>query len=186
MDPSTESLLDRLRKEGSRADWDRFVSLYTPLLEHWAQRLAPRDGVDDLVQDVLLRVMQKLQTFAGEGDRSFLAWLRTIMLNRWRDLCRRKAKQPLTNTEVETQGMGEGDFSHVTAADDRMLLVRRALQIMQADFETSTWQACWENVAVGRPAGEVAANLGVSVDVVYAASYRVIRRLRNELVGAWD
>ena len=67
-----------------------------------------------------------------------------------------------------------------------MLLVRRALQIMQADFETSTWQACWENVAVGRPAGEVAANLGVSVDVVYAASYRVIRRLRNELVGAWD
>ena len=81
MDPSTESLLDRLRKEGSRADWERFVSLYTPLLEHWAQRLAPRDGVDDLVQDVLLKVMQKLQSFAGEGDRSFLAWLRTIMMN---------------------------------------------------------------------------------------------------------
>jgi RNA polymerase sigma-70 factor (ECF subfamily) len=56
---------------------------------------------------------------------------------------------------------------------------------MRTDFEPATWRACWERVAAGRPAAEVAAELGVSVEVVYAATYRVIRRLRSELAGAW-
>jgi hypothetical protein len=43
-----------------------------------------------------------------------------------------------------------------------------------------------ESVAADRPAAEVAAELGVRVEVVYSATYRVIRRLRRELAGAWD
>ena len=68
----------------------------------------------------------------------------------------------------------------------RQQLVRRALQIMQAEFETTTWKACWEFVVSGRPAAEVAAELGVSVDVVYGAKSRVLRRLRQELDGLLD
>jgi DNA-directed RNA polymerase specialized sigma24 family protein len=41
-------------------------------------------------------------------------------------------------------------------------------------------------VAESRHAADVAAELGVSVDVVYWASYRVIHRLQRELAGAWD
>jgi DNA-directed RNA polymerase specialized sigma24 family protein len=40
-------------------------------------------------------------------------------------------------------------------------------------------------VVAGRPAAEVAAELGVSVADVYSATYRLIRRLRSELAGAW-
>src|SRR5262249_55998901 len=96
MDQPPDSLLDRLRRDGSRQDWERFVGLYGPLLEFWARRLLPTDGAADLIQDVLLRVMQRLRSFTGEGDCSFLAWLRAVMLNRWRDLRRRAAVQPRT------------------------------------------------------------------------------------------
>ena len=68
----------------------------------------------------------------------------------------------------------------------RQQLVRRALQIMQAEFEPTTWKACWESVVSGRAATEVAAELGVSVDVVYGAKSRVLRRLRQELAGLLD
>jgi RNA polymerase sigma-70 factor (ECF subfamily) len=38
-------------------------------------------------------------------------------------------------------------------------------------------------VVAGRPAADVAAELGLSVDAVYAAKARVLRRLRQELSG---
>ena len=55
--------------------------------------------------------------------------------------------------------------------------------MMRADFQPATWQACWENVVAGRPAADVARELGITADAVYAATYRVLRRLRQELHG---
>jgi RNA polymerase sigma-70 factor (ECF subfamily) len=185
MDQPTDTLLDRLRRDGTPRDWELFFNLYGPLLAHWAQRLSPPDGVADLVQDVLVQVMQKLPSFAGEGDRSFLGWLRVVLLNRWRDLCRRAAARPAIDNRATLEAVAANQLDDVVAAEDRMFLIRRAMQIMQSDFESTTWRACWEHVAVDRPAADVAAELGVSVDVVYAASYRVIKRLRAELAGGW-
>jgi RNA polymerase sigma-70 factor (ECF subfamily) len=108
------------------------------------------------------------------------------MLNGWRDLCRRAAVRPSINDPAELDGVAPGNaLDEWMEADDRKFVVRRALQVMQSDFEPTTWRACWEHVAVYRKAAEVAAELGVSEDVVYSASYRVIRRLRNELAGLW-
>jgi RNA polymerase sigma-70 factor (ECF subfamily) len=184
---SPDSLLNRLRGEGTASDWERFVDLYKPLLEHWARRLSPPNEAADLVEDVLLLVMQRIPSFAGEGDRSFLGWLRAVMLNRWRDLGRRAVTRPSACDPAGLEAVAaHNEFDELVEAEDRNFLIRRALQIMQTDFEPSTWRACWEFVAADRPAAEVAAELGVSEDVVYAAAYRVIRRLRSELAGIRD
>jgi DNA-directed RNA polymerase specialized sigma24 family protein len=45
---------------------------------------------------------------------------------------------------------------------------------------------CWQTKALGRPAAEVAAELGISASAVYAATHRVLRRLRAELQGFLD
>jgi RNA polymerase sigma-70 factor (ECF subfamily) len=65
----------------------------------------------------------------------------------------------------------------------RRELTARALQLMQADFAPTTWKACWEFVAQGRSAAEVARELGISENAVYLAKCRVLRRLRQELAG---
>ena len=70
--------------------------------------------------------------------------------------------------------------------DYRRQLVARALQLMQADFQPATWRACWELVVHGRPAREVAAELGLTPNAVYLAKARVLARLRQELAGLWD
>ncbi len=77
----------------------------------------------------------------------------------------------------------EGAFGEV---EYRRHLVSRALQLMQAEFAPRTWKACWEHVAAGRPAAEVAAELGISVGSVYVAKSRVMARLRQELAGLLD
>jgi hypothetical protein len=53
-------------------------------------------------------------------------------------------------------------------------------------FQPATWKACWEFVVAGKPAAEVAAQLGISIDSVYATKSRVLRRLRQELHGLLD
>jgi RNA polymerase sigma-70 factor (ECF subfamily) len=168
-------------------DWERFHDLYSPLLYFWARRLVPPDEANDLVQDVELLVMQKLPSLVGTEERSFLAWLRAVMVNRWRDLGRRESvRQCVGDAAALEKIAGNDELGEVVAAEERNILIRRALQIMHSDFEPTTWRACWEAVACDRPAAEVADELGVSVDVVYSASYRVIRRLRKELADAWQ
>jgi RNA polymerase sigma-70 factor (ECF subfamily) len=57
---------------------------------------------------------------------------------------------------------------------------------MKADFQPTTWKACWEYVVADRPPAEVAAELGISVGAVYVAKSRVLNRLRQELQGLLD
>jgi RNA polymerase sigma-70 factor (ECF subfamily) len=187
MDQPLDSLLDRLRRGGSGQDWERFVDLYGPLLKFWARRLVRADDVADLIQDLLLRVMQKLPSFRRVGNRTFLAWLRAVLRNRCRDLGRQAATRPCTRASTALDAaIGDDGRAEAALTDERNRLIRRALQIMRTDFQPTTWRACWERVAADRPAAEVAAELGVSVAVVYSATSRVLRHLRRELAGACD
>lgn len=188
MHTTSVSLLERLRRTEDTAAWPRFVRLYTPLLFHWARRAGlPQEDAADLVQEVLLLLVRKLPTFTYEPGKSFRGWLRAITLNKWRERGRRKA--------LAEPGPDDPGLSAVAAPPEadpfeeveyRQRLVQRALQIMQAEFEPTTWKACWESVVSGRPAAEVAAELGVRVEVVYGAKSRVLRRLREELGGLLD
>jgi RNA polymerase sigma-70 factor (ECF subfamily) len=187
--PTTgDSLLQRLRQSGgavsSTGDWDRFVELYTPLLYHWAGRLdLPSAEAADLVQDVFLRLVRKLPEFKADGHRSFRGWLHAVLVNCWRDQ-RRRVAPPVT---VPPDALAEVEAPNLLAdleADDyRHYVLRHALRIMRRDFQPNTWQACWATAAEGRPAAEVAAELNMTPAAVYAATARVLRRLRAELAG---
>jgi len=187
MNTTSISLLRRLRQPGDAQAWRRFVHLYSPLLYYWARGVKlPAADAADLVQEVLLVVVEKMPEFAYDPGRSFRGWLRTVTLNKWRERCRRYAVAPPAN-DAALADLTDGSGTDVFAETEyRQWLVRQALEIMQAEFEPTTWKACWESVVSGRSAGDVAAELKVSVDVVYGAKSRVLRRLREELEGLWD
>ena len=180
------SLLKRLHglpQTEATAAWSEFLELYTPILFRWARGLGlQQSDAADLVQDVFVVLVRRLPEFEHDPRKSFRAWLRTILANRWRDLRRRSA------TLTEHLGhpiLDELDDPHATSdlaeAEYRAMLVRRALELMQREFKTSTWQACWQQLVEGRSAAEVARNLGLSINAVYVARSRVLRRLREYL-----
>jgi RNA polymerase sigma-70 factor (ECF subfamily) len=180
------SLLKRLRQPGQAAAWAEFVELYTPVLFAWARRLGMRaEDAADLVQEVFTALVRRLPEFEYDRDKSFRKWLHTVMLNKWRDLGRRRSL-PAGNQAALDELPGAASPHALEEAEYRQLLVTRALEIMRADFEPATWQACWELVAEGRPAADVARELGLSANVVYLAKGRVLRRLRAELDGLLD
>jgi RNA polymerase sigma-70 factor (ECF subfamily) len=186
MHTTPASLLDQLRQPAAAAAaWERLVRLYTPLLYYWVRRAgASSESAGDVVQDVLTVLVQKLPQFAYDPRRSFRNWLRTITLNKWREQVRRRQPAGLRPQDLDDASLAVPDGALTFAGDEyRRYVVRRALQLMQSEFQPSTWKACWELVVSGRPAAAVAAELGLSEGAVYVAKCRVLRRLRQELAG---
>ncbi len=183
MNTTSLSLLERLRQPSNDAEWGRFVDLYTPLLYHWARNTGMREpDAADLIQDVFQILVRKIPDFVYDRRRSFRGWLRTILLNQWRTGLRRRTAQTLDDDSLVAPDDGES----LMEQEYRDYLIGRAMQVMKTDFQPATWEACWEHVAEGRPAAEVAAQLGLTVKAVYLAKARVLRRLREELDGLWD
>ncbi len=185
MNTTPVSLLQRLRQPGEQQAWQRFTELYTPLLYYWTRRLGlqPQDAAD-LVQEVFILLLRKLPEFSYDRQKSFRSWLRTVTLNKWRDICRRRTETPLADDDSAFAGLVNSDNGNLLEeAEYQQFLIKRALEIMQTEFEPTTWKACWEYVVADRPAMEVAAELHISVGAIYVAKSRVLSRLRQELEG---
>jgi len=187
MHTTSVSLLMRLKQPGAGDDWKRFVDLYTPLLFYWARRAGLQSPDDaDLVQDVFALLVEKLPLFDYDSQKSFRGWMRTIVLNKWRDQRRKMAargEHVQQDLALLADPAAEEEFWE---QEHRSQLAARALELMKADFEDTTWKACWECVAVGRPVAEVAAELSISRNAVSVAKCRVLRHLRRELRGLTD
>lgn len=182
MSATPATLLERLRHGSDPVAWSRFVELYTPLLYTWARRAGlTDDDAADLVQDVFTQLLVKLPIFVYDPQRSFRAWLKTVLLNHWRTL--RRKRSVTTDPAADLDGVVAPEAEGFWEAEYRKRLVSRALEVMQSEFQPATWKACWEAVVNGRPTEEVGAELGLSSVAVRIAKFRVLNRLRQELAG---
>jgi len=188
MGTTSTSLLKRLEKLEDKEAWDRFVSLYTPLIYYWARRagLSIHDSAD-LVQDVMAVLVRKLPEFRYDPKKSFRGWLRTVTLNKWREKARRKSLPTVETGQSGLMNLAASDPSEEYWEQEyRQQLVSRAMQLLRSEFQPATWEACWQYLVEGRRAEDVAAEAGISPWTVYSAKSRLLRRLREELDGMLD
>lgn len=178
MTATPQSLLARLQAPSPPpADWERFVRLYAPLLHGWALRAGMQEAdAADLVQEVLVQAMAKLPGYAATG--SFRAWLRTVLMNKYRESLRKKT--PLLATVAEHAAPAEEPFDE---AEHRKYLLGRAMQVMRTDFKENTWRVFWMTTVEAVPVAEAASRLEITTKAAYLARARVLRRLREELAG---
>jgi RNA polymerase sigma factor (sigma-70 family) len=87
VDDDTLSRLAELSQLGDKAAYRQFLDICIAWLRpFFARRIAPCD-VDDLVQDTLIAIHEKLGTY--DANRPFLPWLAAIARYRWVDRLRK-------------------------------------------------------------------------------------------------
>ena len=186
---STSSGLIRKAKQRDPRAWETLVNLYGPLVFYWCRRsgLEPADAAD-VVQEVFAAVCRVLDRFQhGREGGTFRGWLRVIAQNKVRDHYRRQAGEPLaaggTDAGARMAQVPASTPPSADASEQRALsgLCRRALDLIQSEFEERTWQAFWRAVVEGHDTAEIAADLGLSANAVRQYKSRVLRRLREEL-----
>ena len=95
IDPTSATLLDRVGlSPNDEVAWARFVDLYGVRIRGWCRRWGLQEAdSDDVTQNVLLRLAQKLGAFHYDPSRSFRGWLRTVTQNALADFLADRKRQ---------------------------------------------------------------------------------------------
>lgn len=191
---TTLSMLELAQAHDPSA-WQRLVHLYSPLIASWGRRMGlTQEDAADVVQEVWRAVAANLDRFEKTLVKgTFRGWLWAITRNKLHDHFRSRQGRPLaaggTDAHVRLQEVPDEeppDDASATPSDTPAQFLHRALELVRSSFEDRTWQAFWRVTIDGHAATDVAGDLGISVESVYQAKSRVLRRLRAELQGLVD
>jgi RNA polymerase sigma-70 factor (ECF subfamily) len=182
------SLLVRLRDAADNDSWQTFVQTYGPLLYHYARRRGLQDAdAADVAQDAMAEVVRAIRTFEYQPEVGrFRDWLGTLVfrkLARFRE--RQNRREAAAGSDTTTDGLQQAAAPAADAewADEfNAQLLRVALQRVQAHFEPTTWRAFERLWIDNQPAADVAQEVGLTIDNVYRAKWRVLKRLQEEVL----
>ncbi|QOJ18797.1 MAG: sigma-70 family RNA polymerase sigma factor [Phycisphaeraceae bacterium] len=175
------TLLARLADVEDHAAWTEFAARYGDLIRNVAERkgLQPSD-CDDVVQDVLLALTRRMPGFEYDPTRGkFRSYLKTVTLH----AIFRRSRQKAGDVELEGMGSRAEAFGAETPSDEqwdlewRQYHLRLAMRTIEIEFSEQDRQAFSLYAIDGRDARDTADELGLSVDQVYQAKSRILRRL---------
>ncbi|MBL8821952.1 MAG: sigma-70 family RNA polymerase sigma factor [Planctomycetia bacterium] len=187
------SLLERLCQSPDDQAWNRFAAIYQPLIRKWLKTHSRSESdMDDIVQDVLLTVFNKLNQFEhSQRTGAFRAWLRTTTVNRLRLMWRQK--RPVSETDegaflgaLEQLADSQSPLSLQWDREHDAHVAEQLLIQMETEFSPATWQAFRRQVVEGVSARETAQAMELSVNAVLIAKSRVLKRLRELSQGLLD
>lgn len=104
---SEEVLLVKAVRHGEQEAFAKLYCLYASMVHGILLARVPWGEVDDLVQDVFLAALKKLNTL--RDDAAFGAWLAMIARNRAMDFHRRKRDTEELSDDLASQGSSEAD-----------------------------------------------------------------------------
>jgi RNA polymerase sigma-70 factor (ECF subfamily) len=183
------SLLQEARDCTNIEAWQELVSQCKPLLYGWlrCQNLQHAD-TEDLVQETLATLAREAPTFQPIGHpHAFRCWLYKVLTNRLRDFRRSQRVRSICHSDSRLLD-GLADFIHDNRSNLKRQLdhdhdshvARQAMERIEPEFQLKTWQAFRRVALEGADPKIVAVELNLSVDSVYAAKSRILRRLRQE------
>ena len=179
--PSTHvSLLERLSQGDDQEAWSVFCERYGALIRDYGRRRGLQaSDCDDLLQNVLLSLTRAVGGFVYDPAKGRLrSYLKTITRRAIVRIARQtpEPQRQLDPDEVQDQRPDEEDAWEQAW---RQHHVRRALERVEHEVNERTLAAFNLFVLEGRSADETAELLGISVDVVYQAKSRLLKRLSD-------
>jgi RNA polymerase sigma-70 factor (ECF subfamily) len=182
------TLLTQLRQGPSdQAAWDVFVERYGRHIYRWCRQWKLQDAdAEDVTQDILVKLTQKLRAFAYDPSRSFRGWLKTIAHHAWRDFVdsRRRAHAAAGDRQVwarmQTLEAREDLIQKLEEAFDYELLEAAKVRV-RLRVAPHTWEAFRLVALEGLPVAEVAAVVQMQVAMVYVAKSKVQKMLQEEI-----
>ena len=192
--PTSQSLLARARQSADVSAWTELHALYHPLIQSWLKRLsAPVSNIDDLTQDVLMVVMRNLSDFEhNQRTGAFRNWLRCVTVNCLRDFRKQNRLQPRSDGGTQfSQTLAELEDSDSPLGEQwnrehDQFVVDSVLRQIKNDFEPQSWAAFEMLTLQEMSADEVARQLNMNRNAVYAVKSRVMTRLRQLSAGLID
>lgn len=167
-------------QQGDARALERVLEALAPSIDRFARRMCGHDAdADDVVQDALLAIAQKLPTF--ERRASLSSWAFAVT----RSACshrRRGAKNRPTQSLDEADDAADSAFDPESSASRAEL--RDAIERALASLDDDHREVLLLRDAEGLTAPEAAAALGIGVDALKSRLHRARRALHAALAPA--
>ena len=181
-------MLDGIRRNDPQ-QWDRFVQLFGPVVYSWCRKngISEHDSAD-IVQEVFQVVSQRLDRFRRkDSNDTFHGWLFGVTRHKCLDHFRKTTDHVIATGGSTAHALWQQtpqpefkDLDEEQINNDKQTIFRRALNLIQTDFEPQTWKAFWRVTVDGVKPDEVASELGMTTGAIYNAKYKVNRKLKLE------
>jgi RNA polymerase sigma-70 factor (ECF subfamily) len=183
---TSTTLLDGLRDPGNQTIWDQFVDRYRPLVVQYGRRLGlSGDDAEDVAQASLMAFCEGYRRDKYRRERGRLReWLFGIVHNQVRNWQRRQGRRGSAVSDTKAEGLLAGlesseSLEQLWDEEWRAAVARACLEQVRLEVQEATFQAFERFAIEGRPAEEVAAELGLTPNAVYGAKRRILRRVRE-------
>lgn len=177
------TLLARLSDGTDPRAWEEFHARYFELIRNFARRRGQQAAdCDDVAQEVLLSLSKAMPGFQYDPSKGkFRSYLKTVTIRAvFKKSCQKRGAVDLEHIEEATQA-AERDVEIEAAWEEewRQYHLRQAMVTIAAEFGEADRQAFQRYAVAGQDARAVAEELGLSVDQVYQAKSRILRRLEG-------
>ena len=177
---TSASLVLRIRDHSDAEAWTEFVDVYSSLIYDFCRsRTLQSSDAADVTQEILLRVAKAIRSF--EYDRSkglFRDWLARIAINEIRRFATRKTNEISSPTDLD---QGSGSLESSWNERFQQYIFSKALERSQSHFAAETWKMFERSWIDKLTVEQVAAELETTIERVYVARNRVLKRLRYEV-----
>lgn len=215
MSVTRQTLLERVRDASNHDAWRDFFGVYEPLLVGYVRKHTGDRGmnfseidVQETVQEIFIKLYKALPSFELDYGRGrFRSWLWRITVNAILD--RNPARKAYRRAQAagedperarpRVHDEGEVDLRHVSApaadADAewdrayRGAILRKVLEAARDQIEPTNpnkWASFERHALQGRPAADVARELGINANLVYQNSARVLQTVRKMCLEEYD
>lgn len=181
------TLLARLADGQDAVAWHEFCTRYGDLIRTFARQrgMQPSD-CDDIVQDVLTSLTSAMRGFEYDpGKGKFRSYLKTVTLHAiFARLRQNKGEVALEEVKTAADAAAaDRDVDSQWDAQWRHYHLQQAMHTIRAEFNEADFAAFDQYAVSGRSAQQTAESLNMSVDQVYQAKSRILRRL-SEVIAA--
>ena len=179
-------LLSRLRRQPDGDAWTQLVELYQPLIYGYCRQRGLQDADSaDVVQDVFAAVARAMPTFHYDRGRGlFRSWLLRVTKSKLANLINQRGPetQPVDGQLIQRMAVSydSNRLERAEQAQRRQGLFDSVAEEVRAEFRETTWKAFWLTTMQGFSSREVSKHLGISVQAVYIAKSRVIKRFKQK------
>ncbi|EDM28273.1 probable extracytoplasmic function alternative sigma factor [Lentisphaera araneosa HTCC2155] len=175
------SLIAKVLK-GDEISWEQFDQDYRPLIIMRGQdRGLSSKEIDDLIQDTLLSLFKSKEKFIFDKSRGkFRNYFKTIIDRRAFDIMRRRPpigedyqdhKDSLISSANDLENRWESAWQE--------MVLNEAIEQVRVQVSEEAYQIFEMSVVKGFEAKYIAKTLSISVDAVYLAKHRTLKKVQQ-------
>ena len=181
-----QTLLERIKVQHDEKSWEDFVHYYRHYIYIICRRMnLPHHDSEEIVQQVLVKLWEKLPEFDLDSRKRFRGWLCTVTGNCVKDYIRKqkslqKKHEAVTDEKCPLQKASLPDIEAIAEKEWQNYVASLALEKVKKNFSKQVF-TIFEELNKGRSRMEVAEEQKLPPNTISVYKKRVVAALCSEI-----